>query len=66
MEIVEERYIQKVLDAVGGNKAAAAKILGFDRRTLHRKLAHLATDRPPPGPELEAPDADEAGDESSA
>src|SRR6185503_14735343 len=29
MEIVEERYIQKVLEAMGGNKAAAAKVLGF-------------------------------------
>jgi DNA-binding NtrC family response regulator len=66
MEIVEERYIQKVLDAVGGNKAAAAKILGFDRRTLHRKLAHLATDRPPPVADLEASDADAGPDEDSA
>jgi DNA-binding NtrC family response regulator len=39
MEVIEERYIQKVLDAMGGNKAAAARILGFDRRTLYRKLA---------------------------
>jgi len=38
MEVVEERYIQKVLDAVQGNKAAAARVLGFDRRTLYRKL----------------------------
>ena len=38
MEVVEERYIRKVLAAVGGNKTLAAKILGFDRRTLYRKL----------------------------
>jgi len=42
MEIVERRYIEKVLDAMGGNKAAAAKVLGFDRRTLYRKLAQFA------------------------
>jgi two-component system response regulator HydG len=38
MHIVEERYIRKVLAAVGGNKTLAAKVLGFDRRTLYRKL----------------------------
>jgi DNA-binding NtrC family response regulator len=38
MHIVEQRYIRKVLAAVGGNKTLAAKVLGFDRRTLYRKL----------------------------
>jgi DNA-binding NtrC family response regulator len=38
MHTVEERYIRKVLAAVGGNKTLAAKVLGFDRRTLYRKL----------------------------
>jgi DNA-binding NtrC family response regulator len=41
MEIVEERYIRKVLGLVGGNKVHAAKILGFDRRTLYRKLERM-------------------------
>src|SRR5690606_39439597 len=35
---VERRYILRVLDAVGGNRTMAAKILGFDRRTITRKL----------------------------
>jgi two-component system response regulator HydG len=38
MEEVERRYIQRVLDAVGGNKTQAAKILGIERKTLYRKL----------------------------
>jgi two-component system response regulator HydG len=38
VRVVEERYIRRVLDAVGGNKTVAAKILGLDRRTLYRKL----------------------------
>jgi len=38
MEEVERRYILRVLEAVGGNKSTAAQILGFDRRTLYRKL----------------------------
>ena len=28
----------RVLSLVGGNKSRAAQILGFDRRTLYRKL----------------------------
>ncbi|MCB9647581.1 MAG: sigma-54-dependent Fis family transcriptional regulator [Deltaproteobacteria bacterium] len=35
---MERRYILKVLEAVGDNKSAAARILGVDRRTLYRKL----------------------------
>lgn len=38
MEEIERRYILRVLDVVGGNKTLAAQILGFDRRTLYRKL----------------------------
>jgi two-component system response regulator AtoC len=41
MEDVESRYILKVLEAVGGNKTLAAQVLGFDRRTLYRKLERL-------------------------
>jgi DNA-binding NtrC family response regulator len=33
---LERRYIQQVLDRVGGNKTHAARILGVDRRTLYR------------------------------
>jgi DNA-binding NtrC family response regulator len=35
---LEQRYIHHVLDAVSGNKSAAAKVLGLDRKTLYRKL----------------------------
>lgn len=38
MEVIESRYIQRVLEAVGHNKAHAARVLGFDRKTLYRKL----------------------------
>jgi two-component system response regulator HydG len=42
MDLVEERYIRKVLASVRGNKTLAAKVLGFDRRTLYRKLKDKA------------------------
>jgi DNA-binding NtrC family response regulator len=38
MEAVETAYIRKVLLAADNNKTLAAKVLGFDRRTLYRKL----------------------------
>ena len=41
MEEVERRYIVRVLEAVGGNKTLAAQVLGFDRRTLYRKLERV-------------------------
>jgi transcriptional regulator with GAF, ATPase, and Fis domain len=37
LEQVAERHISRVLRLVGGNKSAAAKLLGVNRRTLHRK-----------------------------
>jgi two-component system response regulator HydG len=43
MEVVEHRYIARVLEAVQGNKAAAARILGFDRKRLYRKLEKLGS-----------------------
>jgi two-component system response regulator AtoC len=38
MEVVERRYILRVLEAVGGNRSMAARILGYDRKTLYRRL----------------------------
>jgi transcriptional regulator with PAS, ATPase and Fis domain len=42
MHEVERRYILRVLDSVGGNKTLAARVLGFDRRTMYRKLERFA------------------------
>ncbi len=41
MEEVERRYVLRVMQAVGGNKTAAARILGFDRKRLYRTLQRL-------------------------
>ncbi len=38
MDEVEKRYVLHVLATVGENKTLAARILGFDRKTLYRKL----------------------------
>lgn len=48
---LERRYTQRVLALVGGNKSRAARILGFDRRTLYRKMERVEGSRKtPPGP----------------
>jgi two-component system response regulator HydG len=44
MEDIERRYILHVLKAVGGNKTHAARLLGFDRKTLYRKLQFYKID----------------------
>lgn len=37
-DVVEREHVRAVLHTLGGNKTKAAEILGFDRRTLYRKL----------------------------
>ena len=39
LEEVEHRHILRVVDAVGGNKTLAARVLRLGRKTLYRKLA---------------------------
>jgi two-component system response regulator AtoC len=46
MDEVEKRYIQRVLEVVSGNKSLAAKVLGFDRATLYRKLERYGMSGP--------------------
>jgi two-component system, NtrC family, response regulator AtoC len=41
MEEVERRYVIRVMEAVQGNKTAAARVLGYDRKRLYRKLEKL-------------------------
>jgi two-component system response regulator AtoC len=41
MEEVERRYIMRVMEAVQGNRTAAARVLGYDRKRLYRKLEKL-------------------------
>ncbi len=38
LESLQQEYVQRVIEAVDGNKRRAAQILGIDRRTLYRWL----------------------------
>jgi two-component system response regulator HydG len=51
MHEVERRYFFHVLETAGGNKTLAARILGFDRRTMYRKLERF--DRGSSGKDVE-------------
>jgi DNA-binding NtrC family response regulator len=44
MEEVERRYILHVLEALGGNRTLAARVLRLDRKTLYRKLLRYEVD----------------------
>ncbi|HWQ32999.1 MAG TPA: sigma-54 dependent transcriptional regulator [Blastocatellia bacterium] len=46
MRELEKEYIIETLRLTGGNKSRAAEILGFDRRTLHRKLDEYRQEDP--------------------
>src|SRR5262249_41634308 len=45
---MERRYVRRVLQAVDGNKSAAARVLGIDRRSLYRRLEVPANDAASP------------------
>jgi two-component system response regulator HydG len=44
MEEIERRYIRHVLKSTHGNRTQTAQILGFDRKTLYRKLKQMGED----------------------
>jgi two-component system response regulator HydG len=44
LEELERLHIERVLQAVDGNRNAAARVLGIDRSTLYRKMQRFATD----------------------
>jgi two-component system response regulator HydG len=41
LEEIERRYIARVMELVAGNKTAAARVLGIDRKRLYRMLGRL-------------------------
>jgi two-component system response regulator HydG len=54
LEDLARHYIQRSMRIVGGNRSRAAELLGFDRRTLDRRLKeYLALEKEPPTPSSE-------------
>jgi two-component system response regulator HydG len=54
LDEMERRYVRQVLNAVGGNKTHAARILGIDRRSLYRRLEEPRNDRKEDGTKPQA------------
>jgi DNA-binding NtrC family response regulator len=50
LEVLERRYIEKVLAACGGNRERTARVLGINKTTLWRKLQQYAREDGPAGP----------------
>jgi len=46
LEEMERRYVLRVLESLGGNKSAAARILRIERKTLYRMLERWGIDTP--------------------
>jgi DNA-binding NtrC family response regulator len=61
LEQLEREYIERVMQAEGGNKTRAAQRLGLDRKTLYRKLDEYAASprTPVPGTLTRPPGAGE-------
>ncbi|MGA2125751.1 MAG: transcriptional regulator PpsR [Xanthobacteraceae bacterium] len=49
VEVVERHYIKAALDLAGGNRTAAAEILGLSRQSLYTKLNRYGADEGPEG-----------------
>lgn len=45
LDHLQREHIDKVLRAVGGNKAEAARVLGIDRATLYRRMKRFGWER---------------------
>lgn len=48
VEILERTVITRALERTGGNRSAAAKLLGIHRNTLQRKMQDFKLERKPP------------------
>ena len=69
LDEMERRYVRQVLNAVGGNKTHAARILGIDRRSLYRRLEeprHEQKAESHPAPAPRAPTAPPASNGHNA
>jgi DNA-binding NtrC family response regulator len=50
LEIVERAVLHHAIEACGGNKSAAARLIGVDRKALERRWERLSEEPPPPHP----------------
>jgi len=56
LDHMQQRYLLRVLNLVGGNKAKAAEILGVGRNTVYQMLSRISESPAP----FAAPEADKS------
>jgi DNA-binding NtrC family response regulator len=49
LHVIERAVLHHAIEACGGNKSAAARLIGVDRKSLERRWERLSEDPPPPG-----------------
>jgi len=60
LDFIERAVLHHAIEASAGNKSAAARMVGVDRRALDRRLRRVADGTPPPADEEVADDDDQA------
>jgi DNA-binding NtrC family response regulator len=48
LDVIERAILHHAIEASGGNKSAAARLIGVDRKALERKWERLSDEPPPP------------------
>ncbi len=55
LDIIERAVLHHAIETCGGNKSAAARLIGVDRKALERKWDRLSDD--PPAPDSREPES---------
>jgi DNA-binding NtrC family response regulator len=57
LRVMERAVLHHAIESCGGNKAAAARLIGVDRKVLERRMDRHSSDEPPSSRRLSAPPA---------
>ena len=49
LDVIERAVLHHAIEVCGGNKSAAARLIGVDRKALERKWDRLSEEPPAPG-----------------
>ena len=64
LDVIERAILHHAIESCGGNKSAAARLIGVDRKALERRWERLS-DAPPDTPGSDPPTSSGGGDPPS-